>query len=146
MGFRDEQFHYQFDSTNVPALGTAIAAGAHYDNITLQLQNDAEFVLRGLKVQAAGDVPSGLFCTIADPFDNYLSASPLPFANYLTGTGALTIGRMIVPFEPEVFAPVGGFFRLNLYNASTGSLTPPAFTLYGFNRRWCPPEVKAVRA
>jgi hypothetical protein len=134
-GFRDEQFHYSFDATNVPVLGTAILAGQRVENITLQLQNDCEFILRALKVQAAADTVSGLYCTIQDPFSNYLSAVPLPLGNYITGGGAVSVGRFAVPFEAEVFAPIGGFFRLDLWNISTGSITPPAFTLLGVNRR-----------
>lgn len=137
-GFVDEQFNYSFDSTNVPVLGVPIAAGAFVENITLQLQNDAEFVLRALKVQAPTSAPSNLYCTIRDPYGNYLSATPLPFADYLTGGGGVSIGRMEVPFESEVIAPRGGFFQLALYNLTLGSVTPPAFTLFGVNRReWC---------
>jgi hypothetical protein len=134
-GFRDEQFHYSFDASNVPILGTAILAGQRVENITLQLQNDCEFILRALKVQATDDSVSGLYCTIQDPFGNYLSAVPLPLSGYFTGGGAISVGRMAVPFEAETWAPLGGFFRLDLWNVSTGSITPPAFTLLGVNRR-----------
>jgi hypothetical protein len=133
-GFRDEQFHYSFDSTNVPSLGNPILAGGALRNVPLQLQNDAEFILRSWKVQL-GVAVSGLFATIRDPYGNFLSATPLPFANYLTPAGAITIGQMEVPFESEIVCPVGGFLQLFLYNVSTGSITPPQFTLYGVNRR-----------
>lgn len=135
-GFEDEAFHYSFDSSNVPVLGTTIAAGANVQNIPLQLQNDAEFILRAVKIQLA-TAPSNLYATIRDPFGNFVSAVPLPLDNYLTGAGAALIGRMEVPFESEIHCPLGGFFQLFLYNLTTGSVLPPQVTLYGVNRRLC---------
>ena len=135
-GFQDEQFHYSFDSTNVPVLGTAIQAGQRVENITLQLQNDAEFILRAWKA-LSGSAVSNLYMTIRDPYGNYLSATPLPLGNYLTPGGVQIAGSMEVPFESEIIAPAGGFFQLNLWNITTGPVTPGAFTLYGVNRREC---------
>lgn len=135
-GFLDEQFHYSFDGTNVPVLATPIAAGQGVENITLQLQNDAEFILRAVKVQLSTS-PSNLYGTIRDPYGNFLSASPLPFAGYLTPSGSPLMGSLFVNFEAEVRAPIGGFFQLFLFNFTTGPVTPPAFTLYGVNRRDC---------
>ena len=135
-GFRDEQFHYSFDSEDIPVLGTPIAAGAFIGNIVLQLQNDAEFILRSIKVELDAG-PSNLFGIIRDPYGNYLSAVPLPFAGYLTGSGAESLGYLVVPYESEIHAPIGGFFELFLYNETANPVTPPAFTLYGVNRREC---------
>jgi len=134
-GFRDEQFHYSFDATNVPVLGTAIGAGLTVRNIVLQLQNDAEFILRAWKIQVSPPGRSSLALTIRDPYGNYLSASHLMLNNYLTPGGAVGIGQMVVPCEAEIRAPIGGFFDLTLYNPTLGNVTPGAFTLYGLNRR-----------
>jgi hypothetical protein len=133
-GFQDEQFHYSFDSTNVPALGVAIAGGAYANNIVLQLQNDAEFILRSIKVQT-GTTASNLYLTIKDPFGNYLSAVPLPLTNYLTAAGGAVLGQLEVPFEADIQCPLGGFFELFFYNPTAAPITPPSFTLYGVNRR-----------
>jgi hypothetical protein len=135
-GFVDEQFHYSFDSTNTPVLGLAIAAGVTLRNVYLQLQNDAEFILRAIKVQL-GTSPSNLYLSIRDPHSFPLSAVHLPLNNYLTPGGASIVGSMMVPFESEVVCPAGGFFILDLYNPTTGNVTPPAFTLDGVNRRQC---------
>jgi hypothetical protein len=133
-GFRDETFHYSFDNTNVPVLGAVIAAGQQVLNITLQLQADAEFVLRAWKVESVTGGGSNFQIVIKDPFGNYLSAAPIPLARYLRGNGALVIGRTVVPFESEIACPMGGFFQVDLYNPTTGNLTPPRFTLYGVKR------------
>lgn len=135
-GFRDEQFHYGFDGSNVPALATAIAAGSQVLNVVLQLQNDAEFILRAIKVQL-GTAPSSLALQLRDPYGNYLSATPLELSNYLTGGGAAMVGQMAVPFEDQIRCPLGGFFEVFLYNLTTGSVAPPAFTFFGVNRREC---------
>ena len=132
-GFQDETFHYSFDSGTVPALGTSIAAGAYLNDVTLQLQNDAEFILRGIKVQS-GTSGSNLALQIKDPFGNYLSAGPVLLSDYLTGSGLAVIGRLIVPFESEIICPIGGFFQLYFYNPTTGSITPPALTFFGVKR------------
>jgi hypothetical protein len=134
-GFRDEQFHYSFDGTNVAALSSTnpIAASAVLDNITLQLQQDAEFILRAWKVQL-GTAPSRLNLTIKDPRGYYLSASSIPLGTYLTPSGLAVVGSLVVPFESEVVCPAGGFLQLNFRNLSTGSVNPPAFTLYGVKR------------
>lgn len=142
MGFRDEAFHYSFDSGNVPALGSVIAAGQLVSDITLQLQNDAEFILRALKVTGSGSERGGLTQTavsnlalqIKDPRGEYLSASFLPISNYLTGAGEAVVGRMFVPFESEIRCPASGFLQLFLYNPTSGALLPPSFTLYGVKR------------
>ena len=134
-GFDDQMFHYSFDSTTVPALGVSLAAGAYSNDVTLQLQNDAEFILRGIKVQTqAGTTGSNLSMQIKDPFGNYLSAGPVDLSRYLRGSGLAVIGRLIVPFEAEIVCPIGGFFQLYFYNPTTGSITPPALTFFGVKR------------
>ena len=133
-GFVEESFHYSFSSSNVPALGIAIPAGGSVDNITLQLQNDCEFVLRAIKAQN-GVAPNSLYMILRDPFGNYLSAVPIPLTGSFTGAGASIVGQIAVPYEAEITAPLGGFFQVFFYNPTTGPVTPPGFTLYGVNRR-----------
>lgn len=125
----DEQFHYSFDSGNVPVLGHAIAAGGSVNNITLQLQNDAEFILRGVKFSA-----SNLAVQIKSPYDEYLSATYLPISRYVQGSGLTFLGSLFVPFESEIRCPVGGSLQLFLYNPTAAPITPGAVTLYGLNR------------
>lgn len=134
-GFRDEQFHYSFDKENVPILNTAIGAGLSVNNIVCQLQNDAEFILRSLKIQGVSSSVSSLLVTIRDPYGNFLSAVPLPIGNYASGGGAVSVGRMDVPFEDQIVCPIGGFFEVFLTNLTLGNVNPPAFSFYGVNRR-----------
>lgn len=141
-GFRDEAFHYSFDSTNVPALGATIPSGGLVANLTFQMQNDAEFILRSIKVTGSGSERGGLTQTavsdlalqIKDPFGQYLSASFLPISCYLTGGGEAIVGRMFIPFESEIRCPRSGFFEVFLYNPTAGGLLPPSFTFYGVKR------------
>src|ERR1017187_2712118 len=58
-GFRDETFHYTFDKTNVAALGVILPTLQLRNDIILQLQNDAEFVCRAIKVVGAADERGG---------------------------------------------------------------------------------------
>ena len=132
-GFRDESFHYSFDSTNTPGLGVSIASGAFLNNIVLQTQADAEFICRALKVQL-GTAASNLNLTIKNPQGLYLSAVNVPIADYLTPSGLAVVGSLFVPFEPEVRIPPSGFFEVYLENLTGGSLACPAFTFYGLKR------------
>lgn len=138
-GFDDEQFHYSFNHENVPALATAIPAGVTVRNIILQLQNDAEFVLRAWKVQlgAGATGSTNLYLHVRDPYSFPLSAVPLPLNNYMSPGWISPIGSMLVPIGPETVCPIGGFFSIDLYNPTAGPLVPPGFTLYGVNRREC---------
>jgi hypothetical protein len=141
-GFRDEQFHYSFDSTNVAALGSPIAAGQLVENIPLQMQNDAEFILRAVKVQGSGSEREGFTSTAVpnlaiqfkNPYSDFLSATFLPLSTCFTGAGEAVVGRVFVPLESEIICPRSGFLQVNLYNPTAGSLLPPAFTFYGVKR------------
>ena len=139
-GLKDETFHYSFDSSNVAALGAAIAAGAVLNDVILQLQSDYEFACRGFKVQF-GVAASRLNLWLKDPFGNYLSQVPVPLALYATGSGAGVCGSLIVPFEPEIVCPASGFFTVYLYNPTAAPVNPPAFSVFGVKR--CPLEAAA---
>ena len=133
-GFRDEEFRYSFDSSNVAILGVAILAGQVVNDIYLQLQNEAEFICRGIRVQL-NTAPSDLQLWLKEPFGSYLSQTYIPLATYLTGAGAAICGRMTVVFEPEISCPAGSFFTAFLRNPTTGSVTPPSFSFFGV-KRW----------
>ena len=132
-GFRDETFHYSFDKSTVAALGVSIAAGALVNDIILQLQNDAEFVCRAIKVHLAA-AGSNLDLWLKDPFGNYLSQTYIPINRAYRGAGIGVVGRLPVIIEPEIICPAGGMWTAYLYNPTTGALMPPAFTLFGVKR------------
>jgi hypothetical protein len=131
-GFRDETFHYSFNGSNVAALGTAIAAGALVADIILQLQNDADFVCRGLKV-LLGTVPSNLYLWLKDPFGNYLSQTYVPASLSVSGSGSGVCGSLVVPIE-EIICPASGMWTAYLYNPTAAPVNPPAFSFFGVKR------------
>ena len=138
-GFRDETFHYTFDKTNVAALGVILPTLQLRNDIILQLQNDAEFVCRAIKVVGAADERGGtpisnLDIWLKDPFGNYLSQTYVPISRYLTGAGRAVPGRLPVIVEPEVMCPAGGMWTMYLYNPTTGSINPPSITFFGVKR------------
>ena len=132
-GFRDEQFHYSFDSTNTPGLGQTIASGAFLNNIVLQMQQDAEFICRAIKVQLETAV-STLNLTLKDSYDHYMAAVNVPIGTLLNPTGAAVLGSLFIPWEPEMRCPPGSFFEVYLENLTTGSVACPQFTFYGVKR------------
>jgi hypothetical protein len=128
---REEQFHYFYDSTNVAALGTSIAAGASLLNIPLPLQPDAAFLWRGFK---AGS--SGLSIRLKDPYGNYLSPCPVPIELYgdTPNDSSGNSGGFCVPWGQGIYCPPGGNVFVDFYNPTSGALTPTAITLQGMKR------------
>ena len=138
-GYRDEQFHYGFDGTNVAALGRTVAAGGQLNNILLPLEPDAGFLCRGIKIQTA-TARTNLGVQLKSPHGDYLEITYLPAADLYTPSGAAILGSLFVPLEPEVECPPGGVWNLSLYNPTAGGLACPSVTLYGVKRRWCGAE------
>jgi len=130
--YREETFHYSFNSSNVAALGAAIAAGQLIADIILQMQNDAEFVCRAVKVML-GTAPSNLYVWIKDPFGNYLSQTYVPASLYVTGSGAGVCGSLDVPIE-EIVCPASGIWTAYLYNPTAAPVNPTAFSFFGVKR------------
>jgi hypothetical protein len=111
-GWKEEDFVYYFDQTNVPALGL-IPYNQPLSRIVLQLQADAPFKLRG--IQVSGNVPS-MFMRLYDAHDNQLSQCLVEADRAYSGTenGAEPIGRLPVIVEPEIYCPAGGFLQVDL--------------------------------
>lgn len=113
LGWKEEDFVYYFDQTNLPVLATLSAPGDSARGIVLQLQNDAEFRLRG--IQISGNTQS-MQIRWYDAFGNFLSASVVEADRDYSGTinGALQIGRLPVMVEPEIPCPAGGFLSIDI--------------------------------
>ena len=131
-GYRDEQFHYAFDSFNTPLLSGTVAAGALVSLIPLVLQTDAPFFARGIKVATVGG--SNLKIQFKDPWGNYLSSAPLPINLYVNPGGAAGPGFSPVVIEPEIQCPAGGIFWVWLQNTSGAPVAAPAISFYGVKR------------
>ena len=105
-GFQDEEFAYNFV---LPSL----SAGQSINKQTLQFQQDAEFICRG--IQLSGNT-GPLQIRFYDPFGNELAAAVLEADLQLSGTlqSGAPIGRLPVVFEPEIRVPAGGFLQVDL--------------------------------
>ena len=116
-GFVDEEFEYYFDTNNTPGLATP-ATGQLSAKITLQIQNDAEFIWRAFQISGN----TGPLCVrFYDPQGYELAAvtveNDVSDSAYLQGNAP--IGRLPVPFEPEIVIPKGGFLQIDLYQLAT---------------------------
>ena len=111
-GFQDEDFHYSFDQSNTPLLGV-VTPGQEALRLTLQLQSDCEFHLRGFQI--SGNTAS-LQIRVYDCYGNELSSTLIECdrAYSATENGAAPIGRLPVVVEPELICPPGGFLSLDL--------------------------------
>jgi hypothetical protein len=132
----DEDFVYSFNSTNTPALGTSIAAGAQLQNIPLLLTPDAPFLWRGLSTPV-----SNLMIRFKEPAGNYLSDGYVPIDLYTVPAGITTTQGTPVILEADagdgqgaIFCPAGGIVTVYFYNSTAGSLTPPSIQLLGVKR------------
>ena len=136
-GYRDEQFHYAFDLSNVPQLAkTSIAAGAFLQNIPLPLQQDAAFLWNSITVSGANSADPVIAGRFRDPYGNYLSDDFVPFDLYCHPAGGPVIGTLDCPWEPAIECPAGAIIWLDLKNQTTGSsnLTLVRLLLGGLKR------------
>ncbi len=137
-GFEDETFDYSFDATNTPVLALAIAAAGESNDIMLPLQPDAAFIARGLLIRAVTGGLSTLNVRLKTPHGDYIATSPIPAGRWADGSGRATVtGKVKTVFNDEIECPAGSVWTLYLQNPTTGSVTPPAVTLYGVKRRMC---------
>ena len=114
--FQDKDFVHYFDQTTVPLFNTALslAAGGIILNIPLQLQADAPFSIRGIKVNG----PANFAVRFRDPYGNYLSEGfiPIPLRDGPEETGVY--GSNVVDFEPEIGCPVGSIIFVDIKRIS----------------------------
>lgn len=118
--FRDEDFVYNFDGDNVPALNIRFGPGQTTQRIPLPLQSDAGFLHRGLKMNQAAVNATTLGVQVFDPKDRPLSndyVSPSVYSP-LTNNPA-------PPLEPEIENPPGASYQISLANLSNTVSTLP---------------------
>lgn len=121
-GFRDEEFEYYFDSNNTPGLAALSTPGQTANKITLQLQQDAEFIWHALEISSLRylrELPAntGPLCVrFYDPFGNELTSVQVEVDRAFGATlnTAFPIGRLPVVFEPPIRCPAGGFLQIDL--------------------------------
>lgn len=128
-GFTDVDFVAYFDAVSTPVLGMTLAAGAEQLDVPLQIENDADFICRGIKValtltaeRGVPTLPQVQFKTPnGTPISSKFPAFP-PILNqsYLGGglvvlpAGALEIPT--VPMDAEILCPAGSAWLMNVYN------------------------------
>ena len=127
-GFHDEEFIHYFDELSNPALGLTLAGGATLRDIPLQLETDAVFIARGVRLGSIATVnvqlrePGGRLLSPEVSGSGFL----IPYQSYLPGGLDLTpaggFELMTVPLEPEIECPAGSVFMAYFQNATS----PPA--------------------
>ena len=111
-GFVDEEFEYYFDTSNTPGLAP-LSTGNGIAKVTLQLQQDAEYLWRALEISGN----TGPLCIrFYDPFGNELTAVTVECDRAYGSTlnAANPVGRLPVVFEPPITCPAGGFLQVDI--------------------------------
>lgn len=114
--FQDKDFVHYFDQTNTPQLNNALslAAGQSILAIPLQLQGDAPFTLRGIKING----PANYAVKLRDPYGNYLSDDWVPLALDYAPNEPASYGSNVVEFEPEIRCPAGSIVLVDVLRVS----------------------------
>jgi hypothetical protein len=115
----DVDFEAYFDAVSTPVLGITLAAGAEQLDVPLQLENDADFIVRGIRIVGAAQfqfkTPDGI------PLSSRFPAQPPVLQqSYQAGGLNLTPSGVFelptVPMDPEVVCPAGSAWLLNVLN------------------------------
>ena len=137
--FRDTPFCYFYDLANAPY--ATLAAASTQENIPLGLETGSLFMWRGIRLNTdaarggAGGIPPSLQVRFTGPFGNELSSDWVPVIQYVNPTGSAA-GGLVVPIEPEMECPSGGFILVSFKNTDpVNSVVLPEITLYGMKRR-----------
>lgn len=114
--FQDKDFVHYFDQTNTPQLNSALslAAGGTILAIPLQLQGDAPFSLRGIKING----PSNYAVRLRDPYGNYLSDDWVNLPLEYAPNEPAVFGSNVVEFEPEIRCPAGCVLLVDVLRVS----------------------------
>lgn len=102
---------YSFDPYNTPALNIRFAPGQRLLRIPLQLQSDAAFIHRGLKLNTS--LPSFVGVQLFFPDDTPLTDDLISVAVFNS-----TQGNPAPIIEPEIMSPAGASYQLNVVNQS----------------------------
>ena len=134
---KDVRVSYSFDQSNTPGFAGTIAAGAAFSTpIPLTTDQDADFFLRGIQIQA-----TALQVGLADLNNHPLidpSQSGFPGLLIPDFWGS-TDGAGIVAMEVDnwgMYCPMGSSLLAYVYNPTAGPLAGPVITLHGI-KRYC---------
>jgi hypothetical protein len=110
-GTYDEDFVYSFDPYNTPALDVRLGPNGMLLRIPLQMQSDAAFVHRGLKLNPS--LTSFLGVQLFFPDDTPLTDDLVPLSAFAANTG-----NPAPILEPDMLVPAGASYQLNVVNRS----------------------------
>lgn len=134
---KDVRTSYSFDQSNVAAFQGTIAAGNAFSTpIALPLDQDADFFLRAVQIQA-----TQLLVGLAD-LNNHPLIDPAQsgFPGMLIPDfWSSTDGAGIVAMESDnwgLFCPAGSSLLAYVQNSTAGPLSGPVITLHGI-KRYC---------
>lgn len=114
--FQDKDFVHYFDQKNTIQLNNALslAVGAYLIGIPLELQADAPFTLRGIKING----PSNFAVRFRDPYGNYLSDDWVPIPMDYGPEETSVYGSNVVEFEPQIKCPAGAQLLVDVKRVS----------------------------
>ena len=134
---KDVSVLYSFDGTNTPAFAGTIGAGAAFSTpIPLTTDQDADFFLRAIQIQA-----TLLQVGLADLNNHPLidpSQSGFP-GLLIPDLWASTDGAGVVAMENDnwgLYCPLGSSLLAYVYNPTAGPLAGPVITVRGI-KRYC---------
>jgi hypothetical protein len=142
-GFHDVDFIAYFDAISTPVLGITLQAGAEQLDVPLQLENDADFIFRGIRILATlasergGGLPPRFQFKTPDgtPLSSKFPALP-PRLDQSYRAGGLNLGPTgtyelpTVPTDAEVLCPASSAFLMNVYNPNAVPATLSGFIAF----------------
>lgn len=103
-GFYDRHFYYIYDGVGNQPTIPPLVTGQNYDNISILLYPDSEFILRRVNWFSAGNASSTFNFSWPDFSRKFAYYNPLPY----------TCSDM--PIIPEIMYPAGGQIRVEINN------------------------------
>jgi hypothetical protein len=111
--YRDEDFTHYYDTVTNLALSNALShlsAGQMILGVPLQLDTDAAFFWRGLKVIG----PASYAVRFRDPYGNYLSDDFVPLPLNAAPNLPAVFGTPPVILDPEIACVAGGVILVDI--------------------------------
>ena len=140
-GFTDVSFVRPVTAAQDPTGG--IPAGSFYNNYIVQMDNDADQIIRSLfwqgeqQGQGASTTINSVQIQLRDAYGNYLTDGYIPLWLYAYGAGVNPpdggSGRAKV-FEPELYCPKGSVLIFDFFNPAGTSNYPGYLELRGVKR------------
>lgn len=139
----DQRCSYNFDVSNIPALGPAIPAGGVLSKIPLILDADADFYLRAVNIWSGFDtdtISTSLLVGLEDTSGNPLinpSSPGLPPVLLPSLWGETALPGWAADLESDtwgVYCPGSGGLYLYVQNPTAAPVSPPVIVLHGIKR------------